>query len=108
MKNNSFPSALPGCPVCACSCVQAGPVVLALAYRPCAIAPPLAASLEAATRDAQAEVLELHPLSRPDAEALLPATLPAQCRDEIWRRAGGNPFYLQQLAGTSGGPAAVA
>ena len=58
-------------------------------------------------RDAGVDRLELGPLGRADSTALLEARGVAKGaddhRDELLQRAGGNPFYLEQLAIGSGG-----
>ena len=70
-----------------------GPVLLAIAWRPGA-APDLAPDLAAAARDAHGARIELGPLGRADATALLgrPPT------DDEMTTSGGNPFYLLQLS----------
>lgn len=66
------------------------PVLLLLAHR---TGPPL----EPLSRVAQR--LELGPLSPEEADALVGGDLPADARARLYHEAGGNPFYLEQLAG---------
>ena len=62
-------------------------------------------------RDAGVERLELGPLDRTDSRVLLEARGSADARgdrlDDMLRRAGGNPFYLEQLALGSGAKQAL-
>ena len=43
--------------------------------------------------------LQLTAMARGDADLLMGSGLAAPVRDEIYRHSGGNPFYMQQLAG---------
>jgi len=74
----------------------AGAVLLALAART-GRAPTLEGALERASRDRSADVLELGPLSREAADALLPASLGRGARARVHRESGGNPLYLEAL-----------
>jgi DNA-binding CsgD family transcriptional regulator len=98
----------------------AGAVLLALAMR-AGRAPMLEAALERAVRDGTADVLEVGPLSREAADALVPASLGRGARARVNRESGGNPLYLAALvraeltappvparAGAPGVPRAVA
>ncbi len=76
----------------------AGPVLLMLALRPRRAPRLLAAALDSAERAERCLRLELAPLSREEADGLLPDALPAADRERIYRASGGNPFYLEQLA----------
>jgi DNA-binding CsgD family transcriptional regulator len=62
-------------------------------------------------RDAGVERLELGPLDRADGRALLEAHGAAPAGDDqldnLVGRAGGNPFYLEQLAASAGGDRAL-
>ncbi|MEV6596337.1 AAA family ATPase [Actinoplanes sp. NPDC051346] len=72
-------------------------VVLALACRPRQVPARLWQALSRAVADGAAELLELLPLTRAEADPLLPAELGAAGRDELYRAGGGNPFYLDAL-----------
>ena len=74
-------------------------VLIAGGHRPSADLDPLRAALDRANR---AVPLELAPLSREDAERLVSAELPSPERAELIEEAGGNPFYLEQLARVPG------
>jgi DNA-binding CsgD family transcriptional regulator len=62
-------------------------------------------------RDAGVDRLELGPLDRADSRALLESHGVSSVGDDhvdnLLRRAGGNPFYLEQLADESGGERAL-
>ena len=77
-----------------------GAVLLALAARS-GRAPALEARLETAARHRSAELVEVGPLSRDAAEALMPA-VGSTSRARLYAESGGNPFYLEELvrAGT--------
>jgi DNA-binding NarL/FixJ family response regulator/tetratricopeptide (TPR) repeat protein len=70
-----------------------GPLLLALAFRRAPAE--LAASLEAAARGDGGARVVLGPLSLADARVLHPGASEA-----LHRETGGNPFYLEQLAGS--------
>jgi DNA-binding CsgD family transcriptional regulator len=74
-------------------------VLIAGGHRPAAELDPLRAALDRAPRSLP---LEVGPLSRDDAEQLVPAELPVPERVEVLSQAGGNPFYLEQLARVPG------
>ena len=79
-----------------------GAVLLALAART-GRAPALEARLETAARHRAGEMVEVGPLSRDAADALMPGVgSTAQAR--LYAESGGNPFYLEELA--RAGPAA--
>jgi DNA-binding CsgD family transcriptional regulator len=86
------------------------PALLALAARARRV-PGLEDALHAAARNDVAEVMEVGGLSREAAEALLPAAAGPAARARLYRESGGNPFYLQALAGAAaaapGAPAAL-
>jgi ATP/maltotriose-dependent transcriptional regulator MalT len=71
----------------------AGPVLLAVASREGQMAPSLAAAVGAALREDRAVALTLGPLTEPEA-----AELVGDAAAAIYADAGGNPFYLEQLA----------
>jgi predicted ATPase len=77
-------------------------VLIAGGHRPTAALDPLRAALDRAPRAAP---LDLGPLSRGDAERLVSADLPSPERAELITEAGGNPFYLEQLARVPGSSA---
>ncbi|MGD9530735.1 MAG: AAA family ATPase, partial [Pseudonocardia sp.] len=84
-----------------------GPVLLAAALRSGSAATPLRAVLRAAERHGHVEAVDLGPLDACEADLLLDTVLPpgAPQRDRIAADAGGNPFYLLQLARAPGAPA---
>jgi ATP/maltotriose-dependent transcriptional regulator MalT len=69
-----------------------------LAFRPAQAPELLRVALARAEREGTAERIGLTPLTRRDAETLLDPGLGEAMRDELYRRSGGNPFYLEQLA----------
>ena len=86
----------------------AAPVLIAVASRPAQIPAVLAAALSEAAREDRLTRIALQPLS--EAEA---AELVGDAAGAIYAQAGGNPFYLEQLArvratSAAGGPAALA
>ena len=81
-----------------------GAVIVALGARTGALPRALAAALDGAIAEARALALDLAPLSEAEAEALVGDDAAA-----VYARAGGNPFYLEQLARAgAGGPAVAA
>jgi DNA-binding CsgD family transcriptional regulator len=82
-----------------------GPVLLALAART-GRAPELQGGLETAARHRTAEVVEVGPLSREAAAALMRG-VGSTARERLYAESGGNPFYLEELlragSGASGG-----
>jgi ATP/maltotriose-dependent transcriptional regulator MalT len=75
-------------------------VLLALATRE-GRAPDLEAALETAVRNGSAEVLEVGPLSRNEANGLM-TSLRRAARERLYMESGGNPFYLESLARAEG------
>jgi DNA-binding CsgD family transcriptional regulator len=75
-------------------------VLLGLATR-AGRAPDLEAALEAAVRNGSAEVLDVGPLSRKEANGLM-ASLRRTARERLYVESGGNPFYLEALARAEG------
>jgi DNA-binding NarL/FixJ family response regulator/tetratricopeptide (TPR) repeat protein len=85
----------------------AGRVLLVGAHRPTGVLDPLLGALAASPE--RWVRLALAPLPEAEAGALLDARVAPATRDAILRQAGGNPFYVQQLARVAGGdvPATV-
>jgi DNA-binding CsgD family transcriptional regulator len=79
-----------------------GRVMIALTHRSAALDPRLAEALD---RGGRVWSIELGPLSRPDAEALIGERLPPLERAELYEESGGNPFYLRELVRASEGGA---
>jgi ATP/maltotriose-dependent transcriptional regulator MalT len=75
-------------------------VLLALAMR-AGRAPDLEAALETAVRNGHADVLDVGPLSRKEADGLM-ASLRRAARERLYVESGGNPFYLEALARAEG------
>jgi predicted ATPase len=73
-------------------------LLLVLAVRPGQAGPRLRAALDGAVREGACETIELRPLSRDDAAPLLVGVDDA---DGVYRESGGNPFFLEQLAGAA-------
>jgi DNA-binding CsgD family transcriptional regulator len=73
-----------------------GPLLVAVAFRRSPTR--LIAALEASMRAGFGSRLELPPLSRVDAGAILGPQLDAAALEAVYRESGGNPFYLEQLA----------
>jgi DNA-binding CsgD family transcriptional regulator len=71
-------------------------VLIALATRE-GRAPDLEAALETAVRNDSAEVLDVGPLSRKEANGLI-GSLGRAAREQLYVQSGGNPFYLEALA----------
>ena len=71
-------------------------VLLGLAAR-AGRAPDVEAALETAVRNDSADVVDVGPLSREAADALLPS-LQRAARERVYVESGGNPFYLDALA----------
>jgi DNA-binding CsgD family transcriptional regulator len=73
-----------------------GAVLLGLAGRAGRV-PKVESALERAVRDGGVELLELGPLPREAADALVPASLGRVARARVHRESGGNPLYLEAL-----------
>jgi DNA-binding NarL/FixJ family response regulator len=73
----------------------AGRVLVAVAHRPSEALRWLRGGLERATG---ARAVDLDPLDPDEAAALVPDRVPAGLLPALLHEAGGNPFYLQQLA----------
>jgi len=74
-----------------------GPVMMVIAFRPRQLDPALVAELTGPVPD-DAVRLELGPLSRTDADALLGPGVAVSRRRQLYERSGGNPLYLTELA----------
>ncbi|MGH7357402.1 MAG: ATP-binding protein, partial [Candidatus Rokuibacteriota bacterium] len=74
------------------------PVLLVLVYRPERAPRALVGAAARAERDGALERLDLGPLSAKEADELLGGGLDTAVRRAEHREAGGNPFYLEQLA----------
>ena len=72
-----------------------GSLLMALAVRH--TPSPLAGLLEDAIRASQGARLDLGPLSKAEAQALMDPDLDAPTRDALYHESGGNPFYLHEL-----------
>lgn len=75
-----------------------GPVLIAASYRPRQLSGRLRRAVGRASQDGVAELVELGPLSRSQADELLSERLGDTRRRELYEASGGNPFYLQSLA----------
>jgi DNA-binding CsgD family transcriptional regulator len=73
-------------------------VLLAAAFRPVQLAGPALAAIERGRRDGTVELLELAPLTDAESGDLVAADVPPAARAPLIRDAGGNPFFLEQLA----------
>ena len=82
-------------------------VALALAYRRAQAPPRLAAAIERMAREGNLDSIELQVLSPDEAGGLL-AGLSEDQRELVYRQAGGNPFYIEQLARVASGHRASA
>ena len=77
------------------------PVLLVIASRPAQTAARLVTAVEEAGRHGLASRIELAPLTVTEAGELLGSDVGPELRDELYRESGGNPFYLEQLAGAA-------
>ncbi|MGH7357401.1 MAG: helix-turn-helix transcriptional regulator [Candidatus Rokuibacteriota bacterium] len=75
-----------------------GRVLLALVYRPERAPRALVSAVTRAERDGALERLDLGPLSNRESDELLGRELDTRIRRDLHREAGGNPFYLEELA----------
>ncbi len=73
------------------------PCLLALARRSGTLGGRWEAALDTAVRGDEMSRIEIGPLARDEAGALL-AGLDANAAERVWEFGGGNPFYLEQLA----------
>lgn len=77
----------------------AAPVLLALAYRAGRAPAELAGALAAMTLSLPIARIELNPLTHAESLELLGSEVRgAAAREQLYRKSGGNPFYLEQLA----------
>jgi DNA-binding CsgD family transcriptional regulator len=76
-----------------------GPVLVAIAYRTGTMPPEWQAIADAAAREGDLIRIEVGPLRREDADTLLAGKLPDRAlRDRVFEAAGGNPFFMRQVA----------
>jgi DNA-binding CsgD family transcriptional regulator/tetratricopeptide (TPR) repeat protein len=75
-----------------------GPMLLVIAYRPREVPALLGTAVEGARREGHARIVTVPQLSIEEAGELLGATADAHRVAALYCEAGGNPFYLQQLA----------
>jgi hypothetical protein len=73
-------------------------VLLMVSLRPRQAETRLASVLEYASREGLLDRLELFPLNHEEAEQLLSPALTPSLRASLYAQAGGNPFYLEELA----------
>jgi DNA-binding NarL/FixJ family response regulator len=86
----------------------AAAVLLALAGRSGQLPAPLEASVGAVERRGGACCLRLGPLGEQESAEMLGDHLEPERRRWVYELGGGNPFYMEQLARTAGGPQASA
>ena len=79
-----------------------GPVLVLLALRSGQAPARLGAALEAAAREGAVERLEVAPLTRGEAEKLVSGAVDPGLANVLYEVSGGNPFYLEQLARSTG------
>src|SRR5262245_57699146 len=79
--------------------------LLAVSFRPAQLTGAALAAVDRGSRDGRCELLELRPLSTTEASEVLGDELPEETRSSLLRESGGNPFFLEQLARSLGGPA---
>jgi DNA-binding NarL/FixJ family response regulator len=77
------------------------PILLVLAYRPRQVAVRLRQAVSGMARSCRFEWLRLPPLSEAEVEALLGTRGTPSWRRALYQLSGGNPFYLNGLAGHS-------
>jgi predicted ATPase/DNA-binding CsgD family transcriptional regulator len=75
----------------------AGPVAIAVAYRAGQAPERLRRAIDAAAGEGLLERLQLRPLRRDEADALLGDQHPPAVRETLYRDSGGNPFFLSEL-----------
>lgn len=80
----------------------AAPVLLALALRPRQAPAPLTSMLDHAVRAGLVQRLDLAALSEADARALTAAAIRPSQWAPLYELAGGNPFFLEELAHSMG------
>ncbi len=77
-----------------------GPLLTALTYRH--LPSRLLAAIDSASRSGQGTRVQLAPLGPEDAGRLIGGDADEATRARVYRESGGNPFYIEQLARTSG------
>jgi len=82
----------------------AAPVLLGLAMRPHHVSERLSTALERAWRAELLTRIDLEPLSADEARELLGDAVDSVEAGGLYVESGGNPFYLEQLARSSGRP----
>ncbi|HET7759951.1 MAG TPA: AAA family ATPase [Gaiellaceae bacterium] len=82
----------------------AAPVLLGLAMRPHHVSERLSTALERAWREELLTRIDLEPLSADEARELLGDAVDSSEAGGLYVESGGNPFYLEQLARSSGRP----
>jgi DNA-binding CsgD family transcriptional regulator len=75
----------------------AGPVAIAIAYRTGQAPEQLRRAIDNAAREGLLTRLELKPLLRDEANALIGDQQPPPVREELYRESGGNPLFLSEL-----------
>ncbi|RBM10337.1 hypothetical protein DI005_37805 [Prauserella sp. PE36] len=75
----------------------AGPICIAVAYRPIHLPRMLSHALASGVREGTTTLLEVGPLDRADAQRLLGVDGGAHF-EECYHQSGGNPFFLTELA----------
>lgn len=83
-------------------------VLLAVSLRPHGADARVVSVVEHASREGLLEHLELSPLTLGEAEQLLSAALRPSLKATLYAQAGGNPFYLEELARSLGRAARIA
>jgi DNA-binding NarL/FixJ family response regulator len=77
------------------------PALLLLASRPSLTEPRLRRAFEEAERNGDVLRMDLAPLSRDEAEALLHPIADRGLKEMVYRQSGGNPLYLEELVAAS-------
>ena len=85
-----------------------GPVLVCVAYRVGQAPPRLRALMQRAVAEGDCVRVELGPLAKSDAAALVGEDPSSPTLEALYAASGGNPFYIQQLARTTPQPGALA
>jgi DNA-binding CsgD family transcriptional regulator len=72
--------------------------LLAVAFRPAQLTEALQGAVDRGARDGRLELLELRPLTEEESGTMLSGEVPPDASPALVREAGGNPFFLEQLA----------